>query len=133
MPLAEEVARMRSALPCSPSLASSGSDTDAGASMAWLGTLLPSGRVSSWPSWLDTAAGAAPTPARLAVQAADSRASGTIAAAFWMRPNRFVDISPLVLRLAGSPTPHSRSAVCALLDQRVVLRRGYGPDDRVVR
>src|SRR3954454_7727728 len=75
------------------------SETLAGASIAWTGTLVPSGSDGSCRS--PAAARGALTPARLAVQAADSRASGTSAVALYRRPFRLADMMvslPLVTR-----------------------------------
>ncbi len=58
--------------------------------MAWVGTEVPSGSVVSGVESAEAVL--APTPARLAVQAAESSASGTSAMAFWPRPNLPVDI-----------------------------------------
>src|SRR3954453_23335481 len=69
------------------------SETLAGASIAWAGTLVPSGSVGSCRS--PAAARGALTPARLAVQAADNTASGTSAVALCRRPNRLADIDGL--------------------------------------
>jgi hypothetical protein len=63
------------------------SETLAGASIACAGTLVPSGRVGSGRG--PALASGAPTPAMLAVQAADNRASGRSAVALCRRPNRF--------------------------------------------
>src|SRR5690242_14326079 len=61
-----------------------GSPTLAGASMAAAGSTVPSGRV--WEPSGSALAEPTPTPARLAVQAAESTASGTIVIARWIRP-----------------------------------------------
>ena len=101
MPEVEAVAMIwaASALP-TPGPSRLPSETLAGASMAWVGTLVPSGRVGSGRS--PAAAEGALTPAMLAVQAADSRASGTSAVALCRRPNRLADIrlSPMGFRRA---------------------------------
>src|SRR4051812_46130140 len=81
MPEVEAVATTLWALvPAMPGATAPGRDTLAGASMASVGTLVPSGSVARGVSSADAAV-LAPTPARLAVQAADSSASGMIAVA----------------------------------------------------
>src|SRR3954470_12302404 len=92
MPEVEAVATTLWALvPAMPGATAPGRDTLAGASMASVGTLVPSGSVARGVSSADAAV-LAPTPARLAVQAADSSASGMIAVALCIRPNRDVPI-----------------------------------------
>src|SRR3954453_6439982 len=95
-----------SALP-TPGASRLPSETLAGASIAWAGTLVPSGSAGSWRSPAE--ARGAFTPARLAVQAADSRASGTSAVALYRRPNRLADIDGL------SPLGHSSRPSSATL------------------
>ncbi len=86
MPLVEAVRTIRSVEPEVRPRPSVGSDRLAGASSASVGIVVPSGSTPDSPAAL--AEVPAPTPARLAVQAADSRASGTSVAAFWARPKR---------------------------------------------
>ena len=84
-------------------LRASGSDTLAGASIASVGTLVPSGGDPSGLWLAETAGGTPPIPATLAVQAADSSASGTIVAARCSRPKRFLDIRSLSPALLLGP------------------------------
>src|SRR4051794_16544949 len=90
MPLVEAPATVASAAPLGTAGAiAPGIGTLAGALIAWLGTALPSGR----PLWWFLAAEATlSAPAMLAVQAAESRASGTSDAALLLRPLSFADI-----------------------------------------
>ena len=77
------------------------SPTLAGASIAAVGRTVPSGRV---PEPSESAlADPAPTPARLAVQAADRMASGMIAVALCSRPK--VDIAELPDRAGANMAP----------------------------
>ena len=91
---------MRSAEPARmPGAISPGTLTLAGASMASLGRLVPSGsRCSS-----EAALAVDVAPARLAVQAPDSSASGTSAVAFCHVIRRLFDIGP---------SPQCRAALC---------------------
>ena len=105
------------------------SETLAGASMAWVGTLVPSGSVGSGRS--PAAARGALTPARLAVQAADSSAIGTSAVALCRRPNRLADIelSPSCYRAAPSRRfGHPTNRVTDKLRGQYPIMRG--PSDR---
>ena len=63
-------------------------ETLAGASMAWVGTAVPSGSVVSGVLVLEATTAGALAPAMLAVNAADSSASGTNAVARRRRPCR---------------------------------------------
>lgn len=81
MPEVEAVATTRAALPTTPGATPpEAAETLAGSSIASAGRLVPSGRAGS----VVASASAVPVPvvARLAVQAAESRASGTRAIAF---------------------------------------------------
>src|SRR6476646_10506453 len=106
MPEVEAVATTREALPLIAGATLPGTDTLAGASIAWAGTLVPSGSTWGGFSSAEAAVVVTPTPARLAVHATESAASGSSAEAFWMRPNRGVDI-------AVSPWCHANPA-CSL-------------------
>src|SRR6476661_5909449 len=106
MPEVDAVLTARWALPI-PGATVPGTETLAAARIASDGIVVPSGRVCETFSSAEAAV-VAPTPARLAVHAAERRASGRRAEAFWTRPNRGVDIAvislgvklPVVLPLA---------------------------------
>ncbi len=90
MPLVDAPATVASAAPLGTAGAiAPGIGTLAGALIAWLGTALPSGR--PWLSFL-AADATLSAPAMLAVQAADSSASGTSEAALLFRPLSFADM-----------------------------------------
>src|SRR6476646_2460455 len=90
MPEVDALATAWWVLPLMPGATTPGTETLAGALMASVGTLVPSGSVVLGFSEAD--ASLTPTPAMLAVQAAESSASGTRAVAFWIRPKRGADI-----------------------------------------
>src|SRR3954447_19348591 len=105
MPLVDAPATVASAAPSGTAGGMApGIGTLAGALIAWLGTVLPSG--SPWLSLL--AADATPSaPAMLAVQAADSRANGTSEAALLLRPLSFADMRRVSLVRNRSDSPKS--------------------------
>src|SRR3954469_2433256 len=112
MPFGEASAMTWSAPPLgTPGAISPGPDTLAGALIAWSGTLVPSGRVPSWPAAL-----AEPVMVRLVVQAPDSSASGTRAVAFWKVVKRLCDdIRPSLLPIHPAGRADSRLIpVCSL-------------------
>src|SRR4051794_24316287 len=120
MPEVEAVATTVPGSPCTPGATPPEVETLAGALIAWVGTVEPSGRRSS--GWVSALAVLAPTPAMLAVQAADSTASGTRAMAFWPRPNRAFDIVALPV-----PTTNAcPSARAARSNERVTHRLRFG-------
>ncbi len=105
MPLTEDVATTCSALstpPTEPAILS-GAETEAGASMAWAGTLDPSGSEGSG-SVPAAALVVGELVARLAVHAADSSASGTNAVARCRRLKREGDL------VADMETPGMRGS-----------------------
>ena len=87
-----------------PGATTPGTDTLAGALMASVGTLVPSGREVAADSSAEAVL--APTPAMLAVQAADSSASGTRAVVFCIRPNRDVVIELSLTQLPSCSLKH---------------------------
>ena len=90
MPLVEAPETTASAVPRgTPGAMTPACGTLAGASIAWLGTWVPSGSFFlSWSVPAPTAV-AEPKPARLNVHAPDSSASGTIMIAFCLRDSCF--------------------------------------------
>src|SRR4051794_22482883 len=130
MPEAEAVATICSAFaPSTPGAIWLPSETLAGASMAWAGTLLPSGRDGSGRS--PAAAVGASAARRLTVQAADSSAIGTSAVALCKRPKRlagrFVDIELSPSRFEPPPPGGSRTPTNRLTTK---LRLGVAPAPR---
>ncbi len=108
MPLAAASSTAFVGSPFTPGASESEPDRLAGASMASAGTVLPSGSVPSPPSADVALLPARPTPTRLAVQAADSTASGTKVAAFWRRPNlASLIVVSLVLDTPGGFPPRT--------------------------
>ncbi len=84
MPLVDAPSTTASAVPRgTPGAMTPACGTLAGASIAWLGTWVPSGSLRL--SWSVPAAVAEPKPARLNVHAPESSASGTIMIAFCLR------------------------------------------------
>ncbi len=105
MPEVDAVDTARWLLPLMPGATTPGTETLAGALMASLGTVVPSGSVVG--SFCSADAVVTPTPATLAVQAADSIANGTSAVALWIRPKRDVVICSLpVVNLATCSLKH---------------------------
>src|SRR6478672_3622527 len=100
MPFTDDVATTCSAFPTLPTEPAilSGAETEAGASMAWAGTLDPSGSEGSG-STPAAALVVGELVARLAVHAAESRASGTRAVARCRRPKREGDLVADMWRL----------------------------------
>src|SRR6476659_2664020 len=90
MPDADAVSIARCLSPVMPGAYSPRAETLAGAWIASVGTAVPSGRTPRCSVPADAVA--RPTPVRFAVQAADSRASGTSAVAFCKRLSRGADI-----------------------------------------
>src|SRR3954470_10396872 len=128
MPEVEAVATAWWALvPAMPGATAPGTETLAGASIAWVGTRVPSGRAACARSSAEAALLSAPTPARLAVQAADNRASGTSAVARWRRPKREVAIVSLPV---PSPVSSLKHADDLSNDGRTERLRGRGRCDR---
>src|SRR5690349_18603880 len=101
-------------------------DTEAGASMAWVGTAVPSGSVVSvWCTPATLATGAL-APATDAVNAADSMASGTRAVALRRRPLRRsdTDFSRLCSLMPPPEHPGRLNDPCSLqvTETNVVVR-----------
>src|SRR5688500_19755418 len=94
--MVEALATMVLVSPEMPGAVTPGLDTLAGASIAWVGMLVPSGSVRESSC---AAAVVAPAPARLAVTAVDSSASGKSADAFCNRPNFGADMCGTLPRL----------------------------------
>ena len=110
MPLVEAVATIWLASPEAAAGASEvGEETLAGASIACVGTVVPSGRVAVVSP---ATAVPRPTPVRLAVHAAESTASGTMAVAFCSRvKDGMAAKSPLGI-VRGTP-----SSACKALNE----------------
>ncbi len=108
--------------PRRPGATTPGAETLAGASIASVGTLVPSGSVAAGSSPRGRAC-SAPTPARLAVQAADSSASGTSAVAFCKRPNRGADIDGLSRRCSTGVLPQAPVVIQRTLSRAVTAAR----------
>src|SRR5918994_4079124 len=119
MPMVDALATIVLVLPLMPGAVTPGLETLAGASIAWFGMLVPSGRERESSC---AAAVVAPAPARLAVQAVDSNASGTSADAFCNRPNFGADISAShsLSRNDRARFPHARCVPIQRMLSRVV-------------
>ncbi len=125
IPEVEAVVTAPCRLPLMPGATTPGAETLAGALIASVGTEVPSGsevgaEVGPCADTVWT-----PAPARLAVAAAESSASGTSAVALWIRPNRDADIdSPLFLVNPTCSLKHVTTVTTKLVTP------GYGPSTR---